>query len=125
MLVREYRTHGVPNRPVKAPLAPAAAFSRAVQREVARIPRGKLSTYGDIARRAGYPGRPRQVGMTLKALPEGSKLPWHRVVNALGYVPTRGRWWGVLEQIRLLRREGIAVDDDGRLNLAKHRWSPR
>ncbi len=109
-------------RPALAPLAPAAAFSRAVQRQVAKIPLGKLSTYGDVARRAGYPGRPRQVGMTLKALPEGSKLPWHRVVNALGYVPTRGRWWGVLEQIRRLRSEGIAVDDEGRLNLAKHRW---
>ena len=100
----------------------AAEFARAVRREVAKIPRGKLSTYGDVARRAGFPGRPRQVGMTLKALPEGSKLPWHRVVNALGYVPTRGRWWGVLEQIRRLRAEGIAVDDDGRLDLAEHRW---
>lgn len=109
-------------RPVRVPLAPGVIFSRAVQRVVAKIPRGTLSTYGDVARRAGFPGRPRQAGMVLKALPEGSMLPWHRVVNALGYVPARGRWWGVMEQIRRLRSEGIAVDDEGRLNLSKHRW---
>jgi methylated-DNA-protein-cysteine methyltransferase-like protein len=100
------------------------AFREAVLRVVARIPRGRLATYGQVALLAGYPRRPRQVGMVLKGLPEGTDLPWHRVVNAQGYVPSRGRWWGAMVQIARLREEGIPVKDDGTLELGAHRWDP-
>ncbi len=103
----------------------AAEFRAAVVAVVRRIPRGKLLTYGDVARLAGWPGRPRQVGMTLKGLPESIRLPWHRVVNAQGLVPLRARFWGAYEQMARLRLEGIPVDKDGRLPLAKFRWTPR
>ncbi len=77
------------------------------------VPRGTVATYGQIAWMAGYPRRPRQVGMVLKGLPEGTELPWHRIVNARGYVPSRGRWWGAMLQIERLRSEGVVVDDLG------------
>lgn len=106
------------------PVDRTGEFVAAVGAVIARIPRGRLLTYGDVARLAGFPGRPRQVGRALKALPETTKLPWHRVVNAQGLVPQRGRVWGAYEQMARLRKEGIPVDPDGRLPLAKHRWNP-
>ncbi|MCE1228887.1 MAG: MGMT family protein [Firmicutes bacterium] len=97
-------------------------FRDAVLALVARIPHGRLATYGQIAGMAGFPRRPRQVGMVLKGLPESTDLPWHRVVNALGYVPSKGRWWGAQVQIQRLRDEGIDVDDRGNLDLAQYQW---
>ena len=97
-------------------------FREAVLALVARIPAGRVATYGQIALMAGFPRRPRQVGMVLKGLPEDTELPWHRVVNARGYVPSRGRWWGAQVQIARLRDEGIAVDALGNLDLAARQW---
>ncbi len=108
-------------------IEPAAAppdFRTLVLAVVKRIPKGKLASYGQVAALAGFPQRPRQVGMVLSGLPEGTKLPWHRVVNTRGYVPSRGRWWGAFEQIGRLRDEGIEVDDLGNLDLEAHRWQP-
>ncbi|NTW87470.1 MAG: hypothetical protein HGB30_15040, partial [Holophagaceae bacterium] len=81
------------------PEAPPPDFCTLVLAVVAQIPMGRLASYGQVAALAGYPQRPRQVGMVLSGLPEGSPLPWHRVVNTRGYVPSRGRWWGAFEQI--------------------------
>ena len=53
---------------------------------VARIPRGRVSTYGDVAREAGLPGCARQAGYALKHTPDGMHLPWHRVVGAGGKI---------------------------------------
>lgn len=89
---------------------------------VARIPQGQLASYGQIAALAGFPRRPRQVGMVLKGLPQDTELPWHRVVNTSGYVPSKGRWWGAMEQIARLKAEGILVDAEGNLDLEAHRW---
>jgi methylated-DNA-protein-cysteine methyltransferase-like protein len=100
-------------------------FRALVLAVVKRIPKGRLASYGQVAALAGFPRRPRQVGMVLSGLPEGTKLPWHRVVNNRGYVPSRGRWWGAFEQIGRLRDEGIEVDDLGNLDLEAHRWNPR
>lgn len=107
------------------PARDAAAFREAVLKVVARIPKGRLATYGQVALLAGFPRRPRQVGMVLRALPEGTPLPWHRVVNAQGYVPSRGRWWGAMVQIQRLRAEGLHVSDEGTLDLRSHAWRPR
>lgn len=97
-------------------------FRTKVLQMVGRIPKGRVATYGQIAALAGHPRRPRQVGMILKGLPEGTELPWHRVVNARGYVPSEGRWWGAMVQIQRLRGEGIEVDDKGNLDLAACQW---
>lgn len=102
--------------------APPLSFREAVLALVARIPQGCLASYGQIALMAGFPRRPRQVGMVLKGLPENTDLPWHRVVNAHGYVPSKGRWWGAQLQIARLRAEGVAVDELGNLDLERYRW---
>jgi methylated-DNA-protein-cysteine methyltransferase-like protein len=107
------------------PDTPPRDFRAAVLAVVASIPEGRLASYGQVALLAGYPQRPRQVGMVLSGLPEGTDLPWHRVVNTRGYVPSRGRWWGAMEQIGRLREEGIEVDDLGNLDLEARRWDGR
>lgn len=58
--------------------------SRRIISLVNRIPRGRVATYGQIAALAGKPRHARQVGAILTSLPEDSKVPWHRVVNAGG-----------------------------------------
>jgi len=113
-----------PQDPLEDPAQPPD-FRALVLAVVKRIPKGKLVSYGQVAALAGFPQRPRQVGMVLSGLPEGTRLPWHRVVNNRGYVPSRGRWWGAFEQIGRLRDEGIDVDDLGNLDLEAHRWKPR
>jgi len=103
----------------------APDFRALVLAVVKRIPKGRLASYGQVAALAGFPQRPRQVGMVLSGLPQGTKLPWHRVANNRGYGPRRGRWWGAFGQIGRLRDEGIEVDDLGNLDLETHRWMPR
>ena len=89
---------------------------------VSRIPRGRIATYGQVARLAGLPGQARLVGYALHALPAGTSVPWQRVVNAQGAISTRA---GQTLQRRLLEREGIRFDSRGRISLASFRWRPR
>jgi methylated-DNA-protein-cysteine methyltransferase-like protein len=56
----------------------------------------------------------------LRGLPAGSKLAWHRVINAAGKISVRGT--SEREQARRLKREGVAVDAHGRVDLERHRW---
>jgi len=92
---------------------------------VRRIPRGRVSTYGQIASLAGLPGHARQVGYALHALPDASRVPWHRVINAQGRVSPRADpgWDDVQRQ--LLEAEGVAFDDAGRVSLSRYAWRPR
>jgi len=96
---------------------------------VARIPPGKVATYGQLAVLAGYPRRARHVGYALAALPAGHDLPWHRVINAQGRVSPRGGKGGRVtrgvehRQERLLKAEGV-VFRKGRVELARYRWEP-
>lgn len=100
-------------------------FDQQVWQQVAQIPPGRLATYGQIAEMLGAYGRARQVGWALRRLPLPSTIPWHRVVNAQGRIamsPSReGSDW---LQRQLLQEEGIPVDRQGRLPLARHRWRP-
>jgi len=92
---------------------------------VALIPPGRLATYGQIADLIGAYGGARQVGWALRRLPLPSAIPWHRVVNAQGRISlSASREGSDLMQIALLRAEGIAVDDRGRLPLRRYLWSP-
>ena len=90
---------------------------------VARIPPGKVATYGQIAALAGYPGGARQVGYALAGLPDGLDLPWHRVINAQGKVSPRssGRFHEL--QYRMLEDEGIPFQRN-RVDLGAYRWCP-
>lgn len=88
---------------------------------VAKVPRGKVTTYGAVAERAGWPGRARLVGRVLAGLPSGSRLPWHRVLASGGRIALPAGSDAHDEQARRLRREGVAVDR-GRVDLRAHGW---
>ena len=78
---------------------------------VAQIPAGVVSTYGDVARAAGLPGRARQTGYALKHTPQGLHLPWHRVVGAGGKLAFPPGSSAFHEQTRRLRGEGVKVEN--------------
>lgn len=90
---------------------------------VRRVPRGRVTTYGRVARLAGIPGSARLVGYAMAALPSESAVPWHRVVNARGMVSARsaGPGAGTPQRVRL-EREGVRFDARGVVSLARYGW---
>lgn len=88
---------------------------------VARIPRGAVATYGQIAELLGIPGRARFVGYALHALPPGTAIPWHRVVSSLGKVSLPGK--SGRTQIALLAGEGLTLPPGG-IDLRRRQWKP-
>lgn len=92
---------------------------------VHRIPPGCVLTYGDVAVLAGLPGQARLVGYALRALPEHTAVPWHRVINHKGTISTgRALPGGDLVQRCLLEAEGVEFDANGRTSLKHYRWNP-
>jgi len=83
---------------------------------VRRIPKGRVSTYGDIAAASGHPGAARQVVWALRA---GEGVPWHRVVGAGGRIRLTGE--SGFEQRLRLRSEGVAITGD-RIDLKVYGW---
>ncbi|MBZ9716122.1 MGMT family protein [Deinococcus multiflagellatus] len=103
--------------------APESGFRDRVLALVARIPAGRVMTYGQLALLAGQPGAARQAGFVLNSLMNGSALPWQRVINAQGRVSTHKLGFGALQE-GLLRAEGVTFDDSGRCDLARLQWWP-
>jgi methylated-DNA-protein-cysteine methyltransferase-like protein len=105
--------------------ARADSLYRKIWAVVVRIPRGRVATYGQVARLAGLPRHARLAGYALHALPARSPVPWHRVVNAKGEVSPRrdGSEHDVLQRV-LLRKERVRFDARGRIPLAAFRWAP-
>jgi methylated-DNA-protein-cysteine methyltransferase related protein len=87
-------------------------------RQVWRVPRGKVATYGDIACAAGHPGAARQVAWALHAGNAG--LPWHRIVGAGGSILLTGEH-GFEQRVRL-QSEGVGFLGL-KVNMAAHRYS--
>ena len=93
--------------------------------EVVRaIPRGRVATYGQVARLAGLGRSARLVGYALHALPDGNAVPWQRVVNASGGISPRAEAGPEALQRVLLEREGIVFGESDRLDLARFQWKP-
>ena len=92
---------------------------------VRRVPKGRVATYGQIATLAGLRNHARQVGYALHALPTGSGVPWHRVINAQGKVSGRAEPGYVLVQQKLLESEGIEIGVGDRISLKRFGWKPR
>lgn len=88
---------------------------------VARIPAGRVATYGQVARLAGLGGQARLVGYALHTADR--PLPWHRVINAKGEISARADSFSEALQYRLLAAEGVRFDEKGRISLARYRWS--
>ncbi len=92
---------------------------------VKQIPRGKVSTYGQIAALSGNPRRARIVGYALHVNPAPGVIPCHRVVNKEGRVSPAFAFGGENVQIAMLRQEGVAVNDEGMVDLAVFLWKPK
>ena len=96
-------------------------FNQRVYAVLKEVPRGKVTTYGDIARLIGAPRCARQVGWALHANPEPIANPCHRVVFKDGSVCTGFAFGGPEIQIQLLQEEGVEVVD-GKIDMKKYRW---
>jgi len=93
-------------------------FSIAVIKIIKSIPKGKVSTYKSIATIAGNHRASRQVARILHSCSKKYKLPWHRVINAQGYV-SLPKGCGFEAQIESLRNENVFVTPCGKVNLKK------
>ncbi|HSJ54475.1 MAG TPA: MGMT family protein [Anaerolineae bacterium] len=99
------------------------SFFEQVYRVVRRIPPGQVATYGQIARILGAPRAARTVGWALHDVPEGSDVPWQRVVNARGAISLERRGMGGAIQRALLEEEGVRFDLEGHIDLAVYGWA--
>ena len=104
-------------------------FYEQVYKVVRLIPTGKVTSYGHIARMLGAPNGARAVGYALQALkdrqddPDYRAVPWHRVINSQGCISIVNREFAANEQARRLRAEGVAVDEENRVDLAQYGWA--
>lgn len=99
-----------------------ASPEQAILAAVRRIPRGRVSTYGEIATVAGLPRRARLVGTVLKNT--SAKVPWHRVVNAAGQISFPQGSVHYARQRELLGAEGVELQR-GRIALRRYGWPDR
>lgn len=113
-------TSSAANSPKKADRPLDSLYARIYAR-VRRIPPGRVSTYGNIARLVGGCSA-RQVGYAMAALPEGSRVPWQRVINAKGEISCRRHGSGANNQRARLLAEGIHFDSKGRIDLQRYGW---
>ena len=88
---------------------------------VKRVPKGTVATYGQVARMTGR-CTARMVGYAMAALPKGSRVPWHRVINAQGMISARSHGDGDARQRVLLEKEGVKFDAKGRVDLKVFQW---
>ncbi len=96
--------------------------TQAIYNLVSKIPKGKVSTYGQIAHILGIKN-PRYIGRVLHQNPNPVKIPCHRVVNSKGEVAQKYAFGGPEAQMHKLQNEGI-IFQSHRLNLKKYRWFP-
>ena len=99
------------------------ARRRRILDTVRDTPAGRVASYGQIAELAGVPRGARQVGRALRELPDGSDVPWYRIVRSSGrlaFEPGSAAW---RRQRDRLAAEGVAVSG-GRIDMARFRWQP-
>jgi methylated-DNA-protein-cysteine methyltransferase-like protein len=92
-----------------------------VYRLVQQIPRGRVLTYGALARSLRLRGGARSAGRAMAATPSGKGIPWHRVVGERGKILIREPYASL--QKKLLESEGIWVIES-RVDLKRHLWTP-
>ena len=101
-------------------------FYQQVYAVVRRIPRGRVTSYGRVARMLGRPNAARAVGYALAALANKREtdppVPWYRVINHAGRITTPDMDGGASQQMKLLRAEGVVVSDDLRVDLSVYLW---
>lgn len=99
-------------------------FPRRVYQVVKRIPEGRVTSFGRIGRALGSPRAARMVGWALNALPAGSDVPAHRVVNRNGQLTGAHHFGGPDVMRDLLVDEGVAFVNETTVDLSAHLWDP-
>ena len=97
-------------------------FFQRVYEVVKKVPEGKVTTYGDVARAIGAPRCSRQVGWALHVNPEQGVIPCHRVIFSDGRLSYGFAFGGLDAQRAMLISEGVEVSDDNKVDLKKYRW---
>lgn len=97
-------------------------FFQEVYAIVRQIPKGKVATYGQIARLAGRPRSAKVVGWALHSNPQPGIIPCHRVVDRNGSLSESFAFGGINEQKLLLENEGIIIDESGKIKLDQYQW---
>jgi methylated-DNA-protein-cysteine methyltransferase-like protein len=92
-----------------------------VYRLIKRIPRGRVTTYGELAKALRLPGGARAAGYAVAATPKGRGIPWHRVIGAGGRVRVPEPYASL--QRKLLESEGVEFDG-GTIDMKQFGWSP-
>jgi len=82
--------------------------------QILAVPKGKVSSYRDIAQKAGIPNGARQTVRVLHSMSEKHNLPWYRIIRSDGKIALDGE--GRAIQIKLLRKEDVEVSEDGYVN---------
>jgi len=90
-----------------------------VFRFVKSIPRGRVISYGELARALRLKGGARTAGRAMAATPRGRGIPWHRVLGAGGRILVREPYASL--QRRLLETEGVRFIE-GRVDWKRHAW---
>ena len=93
-----------------------------VYRLVKQIPRGRVTTYGDLAKALRLRGGARAVGYAMAATPRGRGIPWNRVIGAGGRVTVPEPYASL--QRRLLSTERVPIDGT-RIDMKRFAWSPK
>jgi methylated-DNA-protein-cysteine methyltransferase-like protein len=101
---------------------PPQTFTDKIYATVARIPRGKVASYGLIALLAGKPRAARAVGMAMRDVPQHLQLPCHRVIRSDGTLACKRIFAG--RQHAMLQRERITFLPNGKVNMPRHEWNP-
>ena len=87
---------------------------------VKQVPRGKVASYGQMAQIVGAGCDARMVGYAMASTPEGSDVPWQRIVNREGKISLPGKG-GEIQRMRL-EAEGITFDARGRIDMQRFGW---
>jgi methylated-DNA-protein-cysteine methyltransferase-like protein len=94
--------------------------TRRIIEQILAIPKGKVSSYRDIALKAGIQNGARQTVRVLHSMSEKFNLPWYRIIRSSGSIALTGE--GMAMQIMHLRNEGVEVSADGRVDLTRYGW---
>lgn len=89
---------------------------------VSLIPRGRVATYGEVARQAGLPRGARRVGRALQGLPADTRIPWHRVINAQGRISLPEGSASQYTQRERLEAEGVVFRANKSVDLRRFGW---
>ena len=99
-------------------------FYQRVIRTIKQIPKGRVATYGQVARVAGWARGVRQVVWVLHSSSDKEKLPWHRVINHKGKI-SLPKYGGYAQQKQLLVDEGVEFDSLDKIDFNLYQWQPK